>query len=81
MGLSPPEGEIALVSVPHAAAVCLQRSDRLTLMRRLIVCCDCTWNRADWEGGRATNIIRLARAVRPACAGRQPGDLAIPQIV
>jgi uncharacterized protein (DUF2235 family) len=44
-------------------------------MRRLVVCCDGTWNRADWEGGTATNVVRIARAVTPMAAG------AIAQIV
>src|SRR5262245_48072116 len=50
-------------------------------MRRLIVCCDGTWNRADWEGGTATNVVRIARAIVPMAAGAAPGAPAIPQIV
>lgn len=36
-------------------------------MRRLVVCCDGTWNSAD-AGGAATNVLRLARIVRPVAA-------------
>jgi uncharacterized protein (DUF2235 family) len=36
-------------------------------MRRLVVCCDGTWNSAD-SGGAATNVLRLARIVRPVAA-------------
>ncbi len=34
-------------------------------MRRLIAFCDGTWNRADGDGGSATNVVRLMRAVFP----------------
>jgi uncharacterized protein (DUF2235 family) len=50
-------------------------------MRRLIVCCDGTWNRADWEGGSATNVIRMARCIKPVAAPSTPGGQAISQIV
>jgi uncharacterized protein (DUF2235 family) len=50
-------------------------------MRRLIVCCDGTWNRADWEGGTATNVIRIARCIRPVTAPCAPGGQPISQIV
>lgn len=33
--------------------------------RRLIACCDGTWNRPDRTRGSATNVIRLVRAIRP----------------
>jgi hypothetical protein len=33
--------------------------------RRLIACCDGTWNKPDSRGG-STNVIRLARAIKPA---------------
>lgn len=49
-------------------------------MRRLIVCCDGTWNRADWEGGTATNVLRIARAIKPL-AGGGVGAQPISQIV
>lgn len=32
--------------------------------RRLIACCDGTWNKPDSHGG-STNVIRLARAIKP----------------
>lgn len=48
-------------------------------MRRLIVCCDGTWNIADWQGGTATNVIRIARAINPAAPAPDGGQ--IPQIV
>lgn len=50
-------------------------------MRRLIVCCDGTWNRADWEGGTATNVVRIARAIPPNAPPAAPGDPGIPQVV
>ena len=50
-------------------------------MRRLIVCCDGTWNRADWEGGTATNVVRIARAVRPQARPAVAGVPEVPQIV
>jgi uncharacterized protein (DUF2235 family) len=37
------------------------------LKRRLIACCDGTWNKPDSYGG-STNVIRLARAIRPRSA-------------
>ncbi len=49
-------------------------------MRRLIVCCDGTWNRADWEGGTATNVLRIARAIEPVAAAAADGQ-PISQIV
>jgi len=48
-------------------------------MRRLIVCCDGTWNMADWQGGTATNVIRIARAINPLAIA--PDGSAISQIV
>ena len=35
--------------------------------RRLIACCDGTWNRPD-RYGHSTNVVRLARAIRPVSA-------------
>jgi Uncharacterized alpha/beta hydrolase domain (DUF2235) len=37
-------------------------------VRRLIVCCDGTWNWPDQSGGE-TNVIRLVRAIRPNIGG------------
>lgn len=34
------------------------------IQRRLIICCDGTWNSAD-RGGAATNVLRTARLVQP----------------
>src|ERR1700733_4290212 len=48
-------------------------------MRRLIICCDGTWNQADWQGGTATNVIRIVRAIAPVATA--PDGTAIPQIV
>lgn len=50
-------------------------------MRRLIICCDGTWNRADWEGGTATNVIRIARAIKSVGISRDTAKSEIPQIV
>lgn len=50
-------------------------------MRRLIVCCDGTWNRADWDGGTATNVVRIARAILPTMPGATPSAPPISQIV
>ena len=36
--------------------------------RRLVVCCDGTWNKPDREG-HTTNVVRLARAIRPVSGG------------
>ena len=36
------------------------------MRKRLVVCFDGTWNRADAPGGIPTNVLRLARAVRGA---------------
>jgi hypothetical protein len=33
--------------------------------RKLIVCCDGTWNRRDAPGGAPTNVAKMARALRP----------------
>ena len=35
--------------------------------RRLVVCCDGTWNKPD-RRGHMTNVVRLARAIRPQAA-------------
>ena len=48
--------------------------------KRLVVCCDGTWNRADWEGGTATNVVRLLRAVRPQARAAVADAPEIPQI-
>ena len=45
--------------------------------KRLVVCCDGTWNDAD-AGGEFTNVVRIARAIRPNDA-RTASE--IPQIV
>jgi uncharacterized protein (DUF2235 family) len=45
--------------------------------KRLIVCCDGTWNDAD-EGINFTNVVRIARAIEPIDA--RSGS-AIPQII
>ncbi len=42
--------------------------------RRLVICCDGTWNDAD-SGPRATNVLRMVRIIRP-----QAGD-GTPQVV
>jgi uncharacterized protein (DUF2235 family) len=34
--------------------------------RKLIVCCDGTWNRRDAPGGAPTNVAKMARALRPS---------------
>jgi hypothetical protein len=46
-------------------------------MRRLIAFCDGTWNRADWDGGSATNVVRLMRALLPN--DQTAGSTPIPQ--
>ena len=45
--------------------------------KRLIVCCDGTWNDAD-SAGEFTNVVRMARAVLPADAR---GGRETPQVV
>lgn len=45
--------------------------------RRLVICCDGTWNRP--EDGRDTNVVRLARAIKPI--GLTPRGEEITQIV
>src|SRR5690348_5312991 len=45
--------------------------------KRLVVCCDGTWNDAD-SAAEFTNVVRTARAIKPI-DGRS--DPAIPQIV
>jgi uncharacterized protein (DUF2235 family) len=45
--------------------------------RRLIVCCDGTWNWPDKR--RETNVVRLVRAIRPTAD--TPGEAPISQIV
>jgi uncharacterized protein (DUF2235 family) len=35
--------------------------------RRLVICCDGTWNSAD-GGEAASNVVRMARSVKPAAA-------------
>ena len=37
-----------------------------TQSRKLIVCCDGTWNRRDAPGGAPTNVAKMARALRPS---------------
>jgi uncharacterized protein (DUF2235 family) len=46
-------------------------------MKRLIVCCDGTWQRAGQPS--PTNVVKIARAVLPVAPG--PDGAAIPQIV
>ena len=45
--------------------------------KRLIVCCDGTWNDAD-SAAEFTNVVRIARAIKPIDTRSSP---AIPQIV
>ena len=45
--------------------------------KRLIVCCDGTWNDAD-SAAEFTNVVRIARAIKPIDARSSP---AISQIV
>jgi len=45
--------------------------------KRLIVCCDGTWNDAD-SAAEFTNVVRIARAIKPNDTRSSP---AIPQIV
>ena len=47
-------------------------------MKRLVVCCDGTWNQ--WSGGQATNVVKMARAIALTAPGDAPGQ-RIPQIV
>ena len=42
--------------------------------KRLIICCDGTWNWPD-QKGNPTNVVKMVRAIRPA------DDLGVPQIV
>jgi hypothetical protein len=45
--------------------------------KRLIMCCDGTWNDAD-SAEEFTNVVRIARAIKPIDTRSSP---AIPQIV
>jgi len=45
--------------------------------KRLVVCCDGTWNDAD-SAAEFTNVVRIARAIKPADSRVAP---AIPQVV
>ena len=45
--------------------------------KRLIMCCDGTWNDAD-SAAEFTNVVRIARAIKPIDTRSSP---AIPQIV
>jgi uncharacterized protein (DUF2235 family) len=47
-------------------------------MKRLVVCCDGTWNQ--WGQGHPTNVVKTARAIAPSAPGATPGQ-TIPQIV
>ncbi len=47
--------------------------------KRLVVCCDGTWNDADDAASRPTNVARIARAVLPLDS--RDGGPGIPQIV
>jgi uncharacterized protein (DUF2235 family) len=44
------------------------------MKKRLIICCDGTWNWPDQKGS-PTNVVKMVRAIRPA------DDLGVPQIV
>jgi uncharacterized protein (DUF2235 family) len=44
------------------------------LKKRLIICCDGTWNWPD-QKGNPTNVVKMVRAIRPA------DDCGVPQIV
>jgi uncharacterized protein (DUF2235 family) len=45
--------------------------------KRLIVCCDGTWNDAD-SAAEFTNVVRIARAIKPLDSRTSP---ATPQVV
>jgi uncharacterized protein (DUF2235 family) len=49
-------------------------------MRRLIAFCDGTWDRADWDGGGATNVVRLMRAVLPEDPAAGARSAPVPQL-
>src|SRR2546427_12958993 len=43
-------------------------------MKRLVVCCDGTWNWPDQKGG-PTNVVKMTRAIRPS------DSHGVPQVV
>ncbi|KAJ0158100.1 Uncharacterized protein CTA2_12284, partial [Colletotrichum tanaceti] len=53
-------------------ADCAHRTSRTTNAKRIIVCCDGTWNNSNKKGGIATNVARLSSAIAHKCCTGMP---------
>ncbi|WQF83996.1 Putative Tle1 phospholipase, alpha/Beta hydrolase [Colletotrichum destructivum] len=53
-------------------ADCAHRTSKTTNAKRIIVCCDGTWNNSNKMGGIATNVARLSSAIAHKCCTGMP---------
>ncbi|OLN85190.1 hypothetical protein CCHL11_04367 [Colletotrichum chlorophyti] len=53
-------------------APCAHRTDKEANRKRLVVCCDGTWNNSNKKGNIATNVARLSSAVAHKCCTGMP---------
>jgi hypothetical protein len=70
-GSGRPRGHIRLARAGSAPRTAIRAAAREARGRRLIVCCDGTWNSP--LQARETNVVQLLRAIKPVgCAGGRP---------
>ncbi|KAK1470509.1 hypothetical protein CCUS01_06274 [Colletotrichum cuscutae] len=53
-------------------ADCAHRTEKATNTKRIIVCCDGTWNNSNKRGGIPTNVARLSSAIARKCCTGMP---------
>ncbi|KAK1718989.1 hypothetical protein BDP67DRAFT_394066 [Colletotrichum lupini] len=53
-------------------ADCAHRTEKTTNTKRIIVCCDGTWNNSNKRGGIPTNVARLSSAIARKCCTGMP---------
>ncbi|OHW97343.1 peptidoglycan binding domain-containing protein [Colletotrichum incanum] len=53
-------------------ADCAHRTSKTTNNKRIIVCCDGTWNNSNKKGSVATNVARLSAAIAHKCCTGMP---------
>ncbi|KAK1978305.1 hypothetical protein LZ30DRAFT_729243 [Colletotrichum cereale] len=53
-------------------AECAHQTDKTTNNKRIIVCCDGTWNNSNEKGSLPTNVARLSAAIAHKCCTGMP---------
>lgn len=62
----------ALIQAESPKAVCTHRTHKSTNSKRVIVCCDGTWNDSNSGGSPASNVSRLSGAIAHKCCSGMP---------